>query len=1272
MAKQSSMLRVLPLILLTFLCSVATAQIGRVDAFRIGTTITTYIGQCGQEPDDARGKLTFCDRAGNLNVVTESLGLSDRGVRDLLVNHFDQREVYLTRNGVSIYRPGSGWDNVPNQALTWTDSRGDVQNSTSIVQGVVTEAGELQLISNGGGNRVHLYDLATREMRAVDVPGFLYPRVIAHDPVSDTTWMVATTQNQARLYALANDVITSVTPLVELNHGGFNAPNAQLRVHDKQLWLNTNRGLYAIDLHDFAVTEWDATTTGLLPLDNVTDFDFDPDGSVWLAATGSSRGAIIKLDPEANTIESYTTTGPNSTVQLSFTDLALLPDGTLAVQATNENALLFLDPTGEEAVWSRITQPEASELGVPYTYVPAKVDFRDGRLYYLTNDFSTGNTDNFEVLIRESGRWYGRNDNAPGNNSYRELERYSHFVPGYNGEMFMLDPADNTLVHATAAGHFTARYLTNLAYLEGAADETGDLFFYGGNQTQLWQQWDRPFLRELSGLERTAQQVAASGNVAYFLDRTKGIISRLVSGTLASRDTLPAGNYGNFFFFTVGESGDAWMASDREGSGTVFLRYNFVTNELQRIEREEKTGAIRNVQPHPDGGVVVFGQLAVLHFDGTTARVFAASSSDLVSSIGRGRVDTEGRVYFQIQRNGAIMRVDDLTDPASAELYDLESVVPYTGVYSPGDFGIDANGNIWTNGETVTYRYTHTYDDPQYRPTGDAHRITGRVYVDLNENGRFDSGEAQPNQTVAVRAGDQVFQTLTNEAGQYAYLLELENTDHEVSLPTLDRFTYTDTRRRTVAVTTLDRDYANIDFALEAKDYASLYFKSANRTGAWGMDRDGFDNTFTTTVTNLSTFKAYRELAIDFSYFNETAGGGELPTVTGVKVTELRPTGLPYVVNHIRINPINHRWSVSLTPDTYQSSTPNFTYALREVADTVTVALELPTLEARATYVIEVETERFEPARNGQSIGYGTRRVKSEDLGGGSGSVNENTVILIPEDADGGSWDPPFDDPNSPYLDPSEVYGDDPYFEPSEVYTDPPYYTPIRSSFDPNQKLVDGGVTTGENATDVRQRWLIYTVQFENEGNFSAKDVYVVDTLDALVDPSSLTVLEGSHAFTTDFLRRDSVTVLRFNFEDIYLSEVDSLNDGWVRFALRAREDADVGDAIANAADIYFDQNDPIRTNTVVNRYVEATTPIRERDLPEVAVAIYPNPTSDRLRVESAAAVTHLRLYDLTGRLVRQWAGNPEMRLSALPSGSYVLRIVTTSGSATRRIVLRQ
>lgn len=142
----------------------------------------------------------------------------------------------------------------------------------------------------------------------------------------------------------------------------------------------------------------------------------------------------------------------------------------------------------------------------------------------------------------------------------------------------------------------------------------------------------------------------------------------------------------------------------------------------------------------------------------------------------------------------------------------------------------------------------------------------------------------------------------------------------------------------------------------------------------------------------------------------------------------------------------------------------------------------------------------------------------------------------------------------------------------------------VVGSYDPNDKSVNPLYVTPEMLSGSRS--FEYTVRFQNTGNYPAEMVRIVDTLSPLLDWAGFRFIASSHPCTW---KLQPSGVIEFFFDKINLP--DSVSNepeshGFVTFSIRPKPGLAVGDAVENLADIYFDYNRPIRTNTAGTQVV--------------------------------------------------------------------------------------
>jgi PKD repeat protein len=140
-------------------------------------------------------------------------------------------------------------------------------------------------------------------------------------------------------------------------------------------------------------------------------------------------------------------------------------------------------------------------------------------------------------------------------------------------------------------------------------------------------------------------------------------------------------------------------------------------------------------------------------------------------------------------------------------------------------------------------------------------------------------------------------------------------------------------------------------------------------------------------------------------------------------------------------------------------------------------------------------------------------------------------------------------------------------------------------SFDPNDKQVRPAGEGALGFVPLETQALTYTVRFQNTGTDTAFFVVIRDTIDPHLDIFSYQREMESHPYHLQILE-DSILVFTFN----HINLPDSARDlagsqGFVQFTLQAENNLLSGTQIRNRAAIYFDFNEPIITNEVLNTF---------------------------------------------------------------------------------------
>lgn len=222
----------------------------------------------------------------------------------------------------------------------------------------------------------------------------------------------------------------------------------------------------------------------------------------------------------------------------------------------------------------------------------------------------------------------------------------------------------------------------------------------------------------------------------------------------------------------------------------------------------------------------------------------------------------------------------------------------------------------------------------------------------------------------------------------------------------------------------------------------------------------------------------------------------------------------------------------------------------------------------------------------------------------------------------------------------------------------------VSNSFDPNDKTcLEGAVIHPSKIGD----YVHYMIRFENSGTANAQNIVVKDVIDSTkFDMASLQFVDGSHSC---FTRISNTNQVEFIFEGINLPYDDANNDGYVVFKIKSKSTLVVGDQISNDANIYFDYNAPIVTNTAISTFQLLST--GDFDFNNY-FTLSPNPASNILTINTQTdiQITAINIYNNLGQLVRAAIGqNNEIDVAQLKAGVYFIRITSDKGIANSSFI---
>jgi uncharacterized repeat protein (TIGR01451 family) len=223
----------------------------------------------------------------------------------------------------------------------------------------------------------------------------------------------------------------------------------------------------------------------------------------------------------------------------------------------------------------------------------------------------------------------------------------------------------------------------------------------------------------------------------------------------------------------------------------------------------------------------------------------------------------------------------------------------------------------------------------------------------------------------------------------------------------------------------------------------------------------------------------------------------------------------------------------------------------------------------------------------------------------------------------------------------------------------------VVNSFDPNDITVHEGaaVFIGDE-----NRYLHYTIRFQNTGTAPAVNIRVENQLDAKLDWATFDPIIASHDFTAV---RDANGLVNFRFNNIFLADSTSnepASHGFVTYRIKPKADiVEVGDVVNSTAGIFFDFNEPVITNTATTTFVEALS-IAVHNAGNVL--FYPNPVQDVLYISTLqSTLQSAYIYDINGSLCLQSGADGAIDTKGLTSGIYMLKVITDKGWNAYKLV---
>lgn len=226
----------------------------------------------------------------------------------------------------------------------------------------------------------------------------------------------------------------------------------------------------------------------------------------------------------------------------------------------------------------------------------------------------------------------------------------------------------------------------------------------------------------------------------------------------------------------------------------------------------------------------------------------------------------------------------------------------------------------------------------------------------------------------------------------------------------------------------------------------------------------------------------------------------------------------------------------------------------------------------------------------------------------------------------------------------------------------------VIGSYDPN----DISVLEGDKLllADIDE-YLHYIIRFQNTGTASAINVRVDNRLDDKLDWNSLQIENASHAMQAKIKNGKNIS---FIFSEIHLpdsthNEPDS--HGYIMYKIKPKTNVVVGNVFSNKADIVFDFNPAIITNTVTTEIVNPVMAVYSQPKTRL-FAVFPNPVADKATIQGKEVIRKVILLNSAGQILKTTAGNKndmEIDLSDFPGGVYFLEVHAVGTKETIKII---
>ncbi len=247
----------------------------------------------------------------------------------------------------------------------------------------------------------------------------------------------------------------------------------------------------------------------------------------------------------------------------------------------------------------------------------------------------------------------------------------------------------------------------------------------------------------------------------------------------------------------------------------------------------------------------------------------------------------------------------------------------------------------------------------------------------------------------------------------------------------------------------------------------------------------------------------------------------------------------------------------------------------------------------------------------------------------------------------------------------------------NDVVSDNNFYSiteNIVGSYDPNNIMETNGPEIVFDDFITTDEFLYYTIRFQNLGTAEAINVLIENTLDPLLDETTLQMLDSSH----DVVLRKVNNQLTFDFKNINLpAEIQNVEEskGFIIYKIKPISGYNISTVIPNIAEIYFDFNEAVVTNTFTTTFIASELSVDEFESHQFKM--YPNPANTDVTISFSRALKEsfdLTIIDIQGKKVLSTRVSTDdkntFNINNLESGLYFVEIKNYSYKQIQKLIV--